>query len=439
MFGLQLRLALAVYCLALILSSRSAAQESNEPQGTPFHIEVNVNRVVVPVVVRDRQGHAVGDLKREDFQVFDEGKPRSISGFTVERRGATAGNSEANTQSPARPPNVTPDGVILPDRITVFLFDDMHLSAEDLARVRVAGMKVISGALTGTDMAGVVSISQRVNTGLTRDPAKLREALMKLQPQGLYQTAAAECPNIDYYEADLIESKHDPVAIQDANRKYANCNPAVSRPQEVASAPNLPTAERLVDSAANRALSLGHQDVQATYASIGEFVKRLAPLPGQRTLILVSSGFLNIERDSLNTESRIIDFAVQSNVTISSLDARGLYTTEITASEHSPALSGPSFQVNSDYHRSAMRLAENPLAELANGTGGTYFHNSNDLNAGLKELTEAPMYIYLLELSLDGVKQNGTYHTLKVKVAREGSQVETRRGYFMSKPQKQKE
>jgi VWFA-related protein len=178
--------------------------------------------------------------------------------------------------------------------------------------------------------------------------------------------------------------------------------------------------------------------VQATYAAIGEFVKRMAPLPGQRTLILVSSGFLNIERDSLNTESRIIDFAVQSNVTISSLDARGLYTTEMTASEHSPALSGQSFQVNSDYHRSAMRLAENPLSELANGTGGTFFHNSNDVNAGLKELVEAPMYVYLLELSLDGVKQNGTYHALNVKVDREGSQVEARRGYFMPKPQKQK-
>ena len=213
MNGAQLRLALVACFFALALSSHAAAQQSNESQAAPFNIEVNVNRVVVPVVVRDRQGHAVGDLKKEDFQVLDEGKLRSISGFTVERRGATAGNSEANTQLPARPPNVTPDGVILPDRITVFLFDDMHLSAEDLARVREAGMKVISRALISTDMAAVVSISRRVNTGLTRDPAKLQEALMNLRPQGLYQTAAAECPSIDYYEADLIENKHDPVAI----------------------------------------------------------------------------------------------------------------------------------------------------------------------------------------------------------------------------------
>ena len=425
-------------CFTLGLSSHAAAQQANEPQGTPFNIEVHVNRVVVPVVVRDRQGHAVDGLKKADFQVFDEGKPRSISGFTVERYGGIAANSGTAAHPSAFPANAAPDSVILPNRITVFLFDDMHLSAEDLVHVRAAGVKVMAGALTGTDMAAVVSISGRVNTGLTRDPAKLQDALMNLQPQGLYQAAAAECPDIDYYEADLIENKHDPVAIQDANRKFANCNPAVSRPQDVGGGSNLPTAENLVDAAANQALNMGHQDVQSTYASIGQFVLRMAQLPGLRTLILVSSGFLNIERDSLNTESRIIDLAVRSNVTISSLDARGLYTTELTASERSPALSGPSLLVNSDYRRSSMRLAENPMAELADGTGGTYFHNSNDLNTGLKELTEAPMCVYLLELPLDGVKQNGTYHTLKVKVDREGVQLEARRGYFMPKPQKQK-
>ena len=107
MHGAQLRLALVACCFALALSFHTAAQQSNESQAAPFNIEVNVNRVVVPVVVRDRQGHAVGDLKKEDFQVFDEGKLRSISGFTIERRGATAGNSEANTQLLARPPNIT--------------------------------------------------------------------------------------------------------------------------------------------------------------------------------------------------------------------------------------------------------------------------------------------------------------------------------------------
>jgi VWFA-related protein len=78
------------------------------------------------------------------------------------------------------------------------------------------------------------------------------------------------------------------------------------------------------------------------------------------------------------------------------------------------------------------------MGELADGTGGTFFHNSNDLDAGFKELTEAPEIVYVLELSLDGVKSDGTYHRLEVKVDRNGVDLQARRGYFMPKPAKQK-
>jgi VWFA-related protein len=429
--GMRFYPAFALSCLIFLSCMPLTAQQAGAPQDAPYKIDVRVNRLLVPVVVRDAQGHTVGNLKKEDFQVFSNNKPQLISGFSIQQRGTTKDNT-ASAPGSVTQQTVSPD--TLPDHITVFLFDDMHLTAEDLAHAREAGMKILSGALTGTAMAAVVSISGRVNTGLTRDTAKLQEALAKLQPMGLYRADNMDCPHIDYYEADLIENKHDPVAVQDANQKFANCNnmPTVATPS------NIPTAERSVESAAIRALALGHQDTQSTYASIAQFVRRMAPLPGRRTLILVSAGFLNIERDSLGAESRIIDLAVQSDVTISSLDARGLYTTELSASERSPALSGQSLQVNLDYHRNSMKLAENPMAELADGTGGTFFHNSNDLDAGFKSLTQVPEYVYVLEFPLNNVKQDGSYHHLKVKVDREGLRLQARQGYFVPRPKKNK-
>ena len=333
----------------------SAAQVSphkpDDAQAGSYHLQMNVNRALVPVVVRDKEGKTVGDLNKEDFSVFDEGKPRTISGFMVERRSHKADG----TAEQAAPPRTTPDGVVLPSRITVFLFDDMHLSAEDLAQARAAAMKVIGAALTGTDMTAVVSMSGHVNTGLTRDKAKLEEGLNKLVPEGIFHSDSMECPSIDYYEADLIENKHDPVAVQDANQKYTNCNPALTSAKDLGSGSNLPNAERMVDAAAQRALNVGHQDVQTTYEGIAAFIQRMGQLPGRRTLILVSPGFLNIERDALARESGIIDMAIKSDVTISALDARGLYTTEMTASQHSPALGG---QQSSGQHRHAAQFHE---------------------------------------------------------------------------------
>jgi VWFA-related protein len=418
--------------MLFVSCAHSAAQQANDSQSAPPKFEVNVNRVLVPVVVRDKQGLTVGDLKESDFQVFDNDKPHSVSGFTVEQRGATptgATGSPETVPQPPTPANAPPQASILPQRVIVFLFDDMHLNFEDLAYAKKAGVKELDGALAGSNMSAVVSTSGKINSGLTRDRAKLLEAITKLYPQGASRSAMSECPSISYYQADLMLNKHDPAANADAVAQVLNCDPGIN-PQT-----DLPVAQRLAEAAARRALDNGFQDVQATFATLGEIVRRMSTLPGQRALILISSGFSNIEADGLTAESRIMDLAAQSNVTISALDARGLYTTSLTASEDThvvPVLT------RGDFRAAAMKAAENVMAELADGTGGTFFHNSNDLDAGFKSLTAAPEAVYVLELSLDNVKLDGAYHRLKVKVDREGLELQARRGYFMPKPEKKK-
>jgi VWFA-related protein len=401
-----------------------------KPQYSAPPIAVHVNRVLVPVVVRDKQGRMVADLKKEDFQVLDDGKLRSISAFNLEKRGSIGSHSSATVAESDGQPQLTVNPAtqssILPERVTVLLFDDLHLTYEDTTYVQKAASKALDGIVSGSDVAAVVSVSGKINSGLTRDRAKLLDAIVSVRPQSVYRTDKGDCPKIDYYQADLIENKHDNEALGDVVSQIMNvCDPQTPRYN----------AERLADSAARYALTLGKQDILVTYANLREIVRRMATLPGQRSLLLVSDGFLPIEEEARYAESQLLDLAVQSNVTINAIDARGLYTTSVTASEDTRGRSPEKIE---EYRRRSKSIAEQAMGELADGTGGTFFHNNNNLDAGFKAITQAPEVVYMLELPLDGVKANGSYHSLKVKVDREGTTVQTRRGYFMPKPEKRK-
>jgi hypothetical protein len=60
------------------------------------------------------------------------------------------------------------------------------------------------------------------------------------------------------------------------------------------------------------------------------------------------------------------------------------------------------------------------------------------LDEGFKSLIQAPEVVYVLELSLDNMKLDGHYHSLRVSVDRQGVQLQSRRGYLMPKPAKSK-
>jgi VWFA-related protein len=153
----------------------TAAQEQTGPT-----FKSGVTMIQVPVVVRDRDGHAVGDLKREDFQLFDNGKPVEIAGFSEDKPGSRAipDRSLPDPNGAAQPAAAPMD---IPERYIAYFFDDVNIHGiSTLQRVREAATKQLN-ALQPGDRVAIVTSSCSLMQEFTNDRAKLLDALSHLQ------------------------------------------------------------------------------------------------------------------------------------------------------------------------------------------------------------------------------------------------------------------
>ncbi len=393
----------------------------------PATFKAKVNLVLVPVVVRDAEGHAIGNLKQEDFQLFDKGKPQVITKFSVEKSGGLAAGQENGAAGSAAPGQAT--ALTMPERYVAYLFDDVHLRFEDLGRVRDAAGRHLA-SMEPNDRAAIFTTSGQTMLDFTDDRAKFQETLLRLQPRPITGSVAADCPNVTYYMADLIQNKNDTQAFQVASDDAMAClglDPAKSG--------SLQLAQQSVRSAAARAMNNGDHETRISLNVLRDAARRLAAKPGQRSIILVSPGFFTPD-DVLHDKIDIMDRAIRSNVVINALDARGLYTIVPGGdASQSPSYVGvQSAGIMVQFQSDGARRQADVLAELAEGTGGAFFHNNNDLDEGFKRVDARPEYLYMLGFSPQNLKLDGSFHNLKVTIKGLNKiTLRARRGYYAPK------
>ena len=388
--------------------------------------KVRVNLVQVRVIVRDSSGKPIDNLTREDFLLYDQGKLQTISNFSVEtaqtrlKRAATAAKAQEDAAAPGSTTNKPP---VLPERFVALVFDDTHLSLQDATFARSQAGKFLDS--TGaTDRVGIYTTSGQDTTEFTADKAALHRAILGVIPRPLTpQAIGSECPEVTHYMADQIENKHDSTARAVAIEETVQCefNGDESKQSQ---------ALAIVQGAALRALSAGDIENEFTYRHLEDVLRRLSSMPGERLMLLVSPGFL-LTTQYLD-ESGVIDRANRANVVINTLDARGLYTPDVMGDISRP--SSDSYRtagLKTMYRVSAQQENQYVLSDLAYGTGGTFFHNSNDLQGGLQLAGLAPEVSYVLAFSPQNRKMDGQYHLLKVQMAKKSKySVQARRGYY---------
>lgn len=387
---------------------------------------VNVNLVQVRIVVRDPAGRAIGDLTKEDFALFDNRKPQVITQFAVEKAGSEGALAHPHHDTPAVAEGETSVAPNVGENYVAYLFDDIHLDFGDLARARDATERHLA-SLKPTDRAAIFTTSGQTQLDFSEDRAALKAALLRMQPRTISRTPGSDqCFDISYYMADQIQNKHDQRAMDAATQDALICNFNGDTRYMAA-------AQQLVDTTSREKLSLGEHESHVALTVINDIVRRMGAIPGQRRIVLISPGFLTPEMEAEYTTT--IDRALKAQVVIGALDARGLYVIGPSADVSRSGGPSPITQAIKTQYASLESSANiDVLTALTEGTGGTLFHNNNDMDEGLRRTADAPEYSYLLAFAPQNLKLDGGFHSIKVTIKKPGKfTLQARRGYFAPK------
>ena len=414
---------------APVASATAGASQSGKPaedakkevslQDTGTTFKLRVNLVQVRVVVRDEHDKPVPNLRREDFQIFDQGKLQTITNFSMETPQTRAERAQAAAKTQ------TGEGVAgnseLPERYIAMVFDDEHMKMEDVLPVRQSATRLLK-SLSTNDRAAIYSTSGQVSHEFTSDKEALEKTLLGLAPRSLTDKGISNCPNMTYYMADQIQHKQNAQVLAVAADEVLQC-------QFQGNTNMAGMARSVAQTSAMQALSLGDIENDYAYRHLEDVLRALSGRPGERIMLLASPGFL-LTTQFLD-EMGIIDRANRANIVINTVDARGLYTPDLGDIAQPTTDTVRTAGFKSSYRQAGQFEQQFVLADFAAGTGGTFFHNSNDLDKGMQLAGAAPEVSYMLGFSPQNQKMDGRFHTLKVTLtAKQKYAIQARRGYY---------
>jgi VWFA-related protein len=416
--------------------------KTNTEDLTVIPLRSRADLIPIRVVVRDRQGSPVANLHKEDFRVFEDRKPQDISYFSVETPKTlslmpeTADSAGGKTIDPGvqkKEPGEPTASSHPPAHFVALLFDDVHIAVEDLSRTRDAAIRFVEDSLSPTDRVAVLTISGQSELDFTANREMLHTALLGLRQRTMGDATTPgtrECPSIDYYQADRIVNQHDQEATNVAVYEALAC---AFGDDPVA----LSEARTLAMSAAQRVNDAGEMQTRESFRRLEEVVQSISSRPGQRSLVLLSPGFICPSNQYELAD--IIDRANRMNIFINTLDARGLYTSDLgdagLAKVDSQCRLVSSCNGGWIASRARVRTAgqsaqSQVLDALAEGTGGLDSHN-NDLAGALLRLASLPEVSYLIAFTPHNLKYDGKFHSLKVKLdTNEHVTIQARRGFY---------
>jgi VWFA-related protein len=419
--------------LASVLSSVAAAAAAQQPPAPPPVPEpvfrTGTTAVLLDVVVRDKRGRPVRDLRPDEITVLENGVAREVRSFRLVEAGAGA---DATAAPPAAVMRADPQRITL----ISLVFDHLGQNARQLALK--AANDFLGTPLPPTHRVAVFTLDQRLRMlqGFTRDVGALSDAVTRATSSVLKEDApalpgasrerAGDTAYAKIGDAELSATERSTIASDNADPQYRE---TILRMQALAS--TIDTSQR------------GH----ATFYPLMALARAQGALEGRKAILLFSEG-LQVPGSVEESFRSAISEANRANVSIYAVDARGLDTArDLQAagaalekasriSQQAVGQSGADAtsmdeMLNDERVVASLRSStQSVLRELAESTGGVLVANSNDLGKGLDRVGADLASYYEVAYVPQGGEADGRFRKIDVKVVRKGVEVTSRSGYF---------
>src|SRR5262245_8735337 len=405
--------------------------------------------VQIDVVVADKQGKLARDLKRVDFELFEDGKKQEITHFAIGTAAQPAKWLAVEKKKPAEKSSADSTPVeIQAGRFIVIAVDDFHLAPENLLVAKRTLQRFINDQMVAGDQVAIATTSGNIGMfqQFTNERDVLERAIKRLNVQNRTVTSSSDVPRISDYQAELIDIGDQDaleLAVQEILRlePMPSPPPAAGRGRGGLNAPNpdggISPRERAMLQAQSKARTIVAQNAhytRSTLANLESVIRNLRNLPGRKILVLLSDGFFlgGNSSSQIYDLRRITDAATRAGVVIYSIDVRGLVAVAPGGGASEPSgvdITNPGARARIEMN--AVQAKLDGLNALAYDTGGTLFKNSNDLNLGLQRVLDANEVYYVLAYEPATSYRDGRFHKIEVRiVGRPELKVRTRKGYF---------
>jgi VWFA-related protein len=414
------RQAKCAFALALTMAGVVAqAQDQRRPDFTS-----RVELVTTDVVVRDNTGQFIADLKKDDFEVLEDGVPQKVVSFSL-----THGGRSYNIAAP--PPAPVAEGILLPPsrpatdaagRIFFIFVDDLHLDFRNTGRIRELFKKISEELVHEGDMFGIVSTGpSSIAIDLTYDRRRLAEAIKKISGAGLAPKDILDVPQGQQGPPEVRHRAHVAFSTaQDMMRQLESVHNRRKAFIYVSNGYDLdPFAKTRAKNEAERYGMLRDNVDNNDGSSDGSNSVN----PNDPTLRNSSNQFAFA--DLVSDLAELTRAANRANTTIYTIDPRGL-------------VGGPDLDEKIDMmeYLDYVRSSQDSLRVLAELTGGLAVVNQNDFTKALKRIDQETSDYYVVGYYSSNPDPTKKRRAIEVKVKRPGANVWNRTSYTLRKPPK---